>query len=604
MEIAGLAVGIVGIVPLYNAVIDILGRVDAYKKFGAETQTSLVHFEAAKVRLQDWADSVGIRDGKLADHHNPRLDETKRASIIRMALESLKTLLDEVEHTTTSFKLPTRRPTAKADLWPTPLNEAGNKPEHHQVTSKMSRMNWAMGGREKLNRNIAVLEGWVDVLYHVATPGGGAAEHLVTSIPSEENEASFTASEAALKSTQESLVALDRRDILEWLDALKYDDEHEKHVSLHLNGTCEWIIRHPSFSQFTCGENLDTGARFLWIHGPAGFGKTVLSAWLIRYFGETLELPIAYCFSSSHAQRTEEFDSIVRTWITQLAKNSIEVLNQCQTMHREHSGRRASRGVIWSLLKQVLPQLPSCVLTLDGLDEFRDVNETRGVFLEELKEAVASTQVRVLITSRNEPDIEARLYASTTQPQDYTMLECKLSNEDVKSDLSLYSQAVVAKKFSKQDNTYRDDLSAQLAEKADGMFLWIKLQQSQLRGSQSKNTVQRIVEAMPHGLDQTYERNWKNIQELAEPDRIRAIDILRWLTFGIWGLTVQQLVEALIIEVDESSEVFCEDDLPADIDVEYINNEIKGLCRSFIDFRDDTENTSPGMKITIRTMMA
>ncbi|KAI4249560.1 MAG: hypothetical protein L6R42_008933, partial [Xanthoria sp. 1 TBL-2021] len=55
------------------------------------------------------------------------------------------------------------------------------------------------------------------------------------------------------------------------------------------------------------------------------------------------------------------------------------------------------------------------------------------------------------------------------------------------------------------------------------------------------------------------------------------------------------LVEALIIEVDESSEAFCEDDLPADIDAEYINNEIKGLCRSFIDIRDGTENTLPGM---------
>ena len=316
----------------------------------------------------------------------------------------------------------------------------------------------------------------------------------------------------------------------------------------------------------------------------------MLSAWLIRYSKETLKLPVACCFSSSHAQRTEDFDSIVRTWITQLAQNSIEILNQCQTIRREHSGRRVSRGVIWSLLKRILSQTPSCILALDGLDEFRDVNETRGLFLEDLKRAVASTRVRILITSRNDPDIEAQLRASATQPKVYTMLECKLSNEDVKSDLGLYSQAVVAKRFPRQDETYRDSLSAQLAEKADGMFLWIKLQQSQLRGSQNRKTVQRIVEGMPLGLDQTYERNWKNIQELPEPDRNRALDILRWLTFGIRPLTVQELVEALIIEINENSEAFCEDDLPADIDVEYINNEIKGLCRSFIDIRDETDN--------------
>lgn len=391
-----------------------------------------------------------------------------------------------------------------------------------------------------------------------------------------------------MKTIQESLIVLDQRDILDWLDALKYDDEYEKHLSLHLNGTCEWIIRHPLFSDWESDQTSDTGARFLWIHGPAGFGKTVLSAWLIRYSKETLKLPVACCFSSSHAQRTEDFDSIVRTWITQLAQNSIEILNHCQMIRREHSGRRASRGVIWSLLKRILSQTPSCILALDGLDEFRDVNETRGLFLEELKKAVASTRVRILITSRNDPDIEAQLRASATQPKVYTMLECKISTGDVKGDLGLYSHDVVGKRFFKQDENYRNSLSAQLAEKADGMFLWIKLQQSQLRGSQNRKTVQRIVEEMPLGLDQTYEGNWKSIQKLPELDRNRALDILRWLTFGIRPLTVQELVEALIIEIDENSEVFCEDDLPADIDVEYVNNEIKGLCRSFIDIRDET----------------
>ena len=401
-----------------------------------------------------------------------------------------------------------------------------------------------------------------------------------------------------MKSIQESLIAVDRRDILEWLDALKYDDEQEKHISLHLNGTCEWIIRHPSFINWESDQAADTGAKFLWIHGPAGFGKTVLSAWLNRYIRDTLKLPIACCFSSGHAQRIEDFDGIVRTWVTQLAQDSIEVLEHCQAARREHSGRRASRAVIWSLLKQIVQQFPSCILALDGLDEFSGINETRPLFLENLKNAVASTKVRVLITSRDEPDIEAQLRASATKLNKQTMLECRLSKEDVKSDLGLYSQAVVAQKFSRQVETYRDDLSAQLAERADGMFLWIKLQQSQLRGSQSRKTVQRIVEAMPHGLDQTYEHNWKSIQNLAEPDRVRAIDILRWLTFGTRPLTVEQLVEALVIEVDEHYEVFCEDDLPPDIDEEYINQEIKGLCRSFIDVRHETEDT-PFRKNTV-----
>ncbi|KAL8999176.1 MAG: hypothetical protein Q9169_001955 [Polycauliona sp. 2 TL-2023] len=591
MEAAGLAIGILS---LYKATIDVLDRVDAYKKFGADSQISLIHFEAAKVRLHDWADKVGLRNGKLADSHSPFLDEPKRALIIQMALENLTKLLDEVEHTSSAFKLLTRRPTAKADLWPTPLEESGTKPRHDQTVSKRGRINWALGGREKLDRNITTLEGLVNVLYQVATPSDGGAGHWATTLFLEqENEAPFTASEAALRSTQESLVTLDRKDILEWLDAVKYDDEYEKIVSLHLKGTCEWIIKHPSFSEWENAQDSESGSRFLWIHGPAGFGKTVLSAWLIRYIREILKLPVVCCFSSSHAQRTEDFDSVVRTWITHLAQHSINVLAQCQIMRREHGGLRASRGVIWSLLKRVLSHFPSCVLALDGLDEFRDLNESRTRFLEDLKLAVASTRVKLLVTSRNEPDIEAQLSATATDPLKYTMFECTLTSQNVASDLGLYSQDVVAKKFPRQDDSYRDEISAQLADRADGMFLWIKLQQSQLRGSQNRKTIQRIVEGMPHGLEQTYERNWKGIQELSEPDRNRAVDILRWLTFGTRPLTVQELVEALVIGVDEDDEAFSEGDLPTVIDTEYINDEIKGLCRSFIDIRDGWQDTSP-----------
>ncbi len=178
MEVAGLAVGIVS---LYNATVDILSRVDAYKNFGAESQTNFVHFEAAKLRLQDWADSVGIQNGKLADGHNPRLDDPKRASIIKTALEGLTKLFDDVERTSSSFKLPTRRPTADADIWLTPFDEVRSKPERHQAVSKKSRLAWAMGAKEKLNKNVVEFDGLVTVLYHVANPSDVNGDHFVSS---------------------------------------------------------------------------------------------------------------------------------------------------------------------------------------------------------------------------------------------------------------------------------------------------------------------------------------------------------------------------------------------------------------------------------------
>ena len=401
-------------------------------------------------------------------------------------------------------------------------------------------------------------------------------------------------SDVALKRIQESLVALDRREILDWLDALKDDDEYEKHVSSRLEGTCEWVLQHHTYIDWESRADSDACANFLWIHGPAGFGKTILSASLIKHFHEMLRLPVAFCFSSSHAQRTVDFDGIVRTWITQLAENSIDVLNVCQTIHRKQGARRASRSDVWNLLREIAAQLPCCILTLDGLDEFSVVDGARSRFLAALKQAVASTRIKVVITSRNEVDIGSEVSTSATRSKKYLMLEIQVTKEHVNNDVHLYSQSAVAQKFPRQGHSFRQEISTQMAENSGGMFLWIKLQQSQLRGSQNRKTVQRIVQGMPQGLYQTYARDWEGIQELEPPDRNRAVDILRWLTYGYRALTVAEMAEALIIELDHDSEGFCADDLPEETDAEYGNNEIKGLCRSLVEIRlEDSDPNSP-----------
>ncbi|KAL8903148.1 MAG: hypothetical protein Q9207_004117 [Kuettlingeria erythrocarpa] len=586
MEVAGLAVNILS---LYNAVFDILVRFDAYRNFATESRATIIRFEAAKIRLHDWADSVGIKDGKLISHHDPRLDDLDRASMIRDVLDCLKQLLDKIEYARSTIKLPTRQRISETNQWTTPLDDSSRDVESNQSLSKRSRIAWATGGKDKLNKDVVVFEGLVNALYHIASPKDPRADNTLTT---NEDQGQLSDIEIALSNIRESLVTLDQRDVIDWLDAVEYQDEYDKHISLHLNGACEWILSHPVYQKWQASERTDGGAKVLWIHGPAGFGKTVLSAWLTWHIRQASKIPIAHYFSSSHAQRNPDLECIVRSWITQLAQCSIRVLGLCLTARRKQSSRRASRHEVWDILTEILAQIPSCILALDGLDELPNVNDARSLFLKSVKRAVAQTNVKMLITSRNTIDIASEISVSASQPPNL-MLECKISNENVRHDVHQYSEAAVARKFPKQSESFRKYISARMAKNSGGMFLCVKLQQSQLRGSQSKKTVERIVEGMPQGLHQTYNRNWNSIQELPEPDRNRAIDILRWLTFGYNALTVEELAEALVIELDGASDAFCEDDLPVDIDEDYICNEIKGLCFSLVDIQEGRHNPSP-----------
>jgi hypothetical protein len=165
------------------------------------------------------------------------------------------------------------------------------------------------------------------------------------------------------------------------------------------------------------------------------------------------------------------------------------------------------------------------------------------------------------------------------------MLECKFSKKNTQADITLYSKMVVAKKLLRKDESLRQELATLMAEKCEGRFLWIKLQQEQLRGRKSKKELRNIVKSMPNGLDQSYGRKWTSITNLSETDRHRAISILLLTTFALRPLTIDELAEALIVEPDIYSAYLSGDDLPEDINHEYINGEKKNPCGSLIEIR-------------------
>ena len=107
-----------------------------------------------------------------------------------------------------------------------------------------------------------------------------------------------------------------------------------------------------------------------------------------------------------------------------------------------------------------------------------------------------------------------------------------------------------------RDFELRQGLAAETAQKADGMFLWIKLLYSRLSRSMSPPRLRKIITDTPSGLDQAYERDILAILDLEIEERVRATAILRWTLFALRPLTIRQLSEALLIQLrdEENSE--------------------------------------------------
>lgn len=382
--------------------------------------------------------------------------------------------------------------------------------------------------------------------------------------------------------------------INDWLDITKYDEQYnvgqhyEKQVLSRLDGTCEWIFSKPAYRTWASEDFSDGKTKLLWICGPPGYGKTTLYTKLVEHFKERLALPIAYFFSSSHAQSGGRPSAIIRSWIGQIVRADSDALDMVRGYcEQSKAGRVASETEIWFVFESIISQKLNYTFAVDGFDEYARLDECRAQFLRRLKKATYGTSTRILISSRDEVDIRSELLSESSEATGQVVLECKISREDVRDDITFYSKRVVDEKLPKKDEALRQDLASQLAERCEGMFLWIKLQQDQLRGGKNGKQLHNIVKNMPSGLNQTYERNWKTIQSRPVGEQRRALAILRWVTFALRPLTISEITEALIVDTNDDSGGVQWDELPDIIDDEYINGEIIDVCGCLVEARKE-----------------
>ena len=292
-------------------------------------------------------------------------------------------------------------------------------------------------------------------------------------------------------------------------------------------------------------------------------------------------------FSTPHVQAGGKPDEIVRFWISEISRlnqNSLGLV-QGEIINPSYLGRVVSSTEIWAAFGNIVSGIRDCVFVLDGFDEYSHASGWRNGFLKNLKTQLAQTASRVLVVSRDEPDIRSELASTDHSTVELRLMWYYISKDDTHADLSLYSKNMVYQKLPKKDGLFQDELASHLTELCEGMFLWIKLLEPKLRGGLSNPRLQHIVDDVPEGLHSVYKKNWENILSQPEYERSRAIAILRWCIFSLRPLTVAELTEALIIRPTDDSDELDLTDPPDNIDDEYVNDEIRVLCGSLVDTR-------------------
>ena len=386
-----------------------------------------------------------------------------------------------------------------------------------------------------------------------------------------------------------------RREIFAWLGRSSPNERYSDSLKKRVHGTCEWVLERSEFQSWITVDHttIEPQAKVLWINGPAGFGKTILCAHIVEHLSTTLEMPVVHFFFTADLESREDPYLAIRSWVSQIVSQQTDALEHVWGTKEYEIESTASRTTMIALLTQLLGVIPTCTLVADGLDECTYLDDSSNSvvsFLRDVIAAMAGTDARLLLVSRDEPQIRRNLMQDEIQR---IVTEYKISPEDVRSDNVAHAEHIVNKKLPNKELEVRLSLSKAMADRCDGQFLWVALQEESLRGGMNKKKLQHVIETTPKGLKNVYEHNWARITQSGDWEQNQAFTLLRWAAFASRPLTVCEITEAALIL--NSGELISED-LPDAVDEEYVNTEIIGLCGPLIEVRTDSTESHPGQR--------
>lgn len=390
------------------------------------------------------------------------------------------------------------------------------------------------------------------------------------------------------------LEAQTKRELQAWLQP-DPDERYTESLRKSLENTCGWIHGKPEFQAWYSNDFQLDKSKVLWVHGPGGFGKTVLCARIVQHLIEYLESVAHFFFT---AERESRSDPVVaaRSWIWQIAVQNDETYKHLMRRWEEDHDPKATRATVMALLGEIVRIAPGSTFVADGLDEclhIDDHDNSVARFLGDVTSAIAGTGTRLLLVSR----FLTAVQESLNNHPDCDVTEYKISEGDFQPDTALYALDIINSKFAKKDESFKQQLSDILVDKCGGQFLWLTLQKRQLKTTMSKNMLTKIIEQTPADLDHIYDISWSRIFELPPDYQIRAFAILRWAALSLNPLTVKELSEALavtdIVEDADLAGLSLEDDLPGDVDKLYVNEQLIGLCGPLIDIKEQSPE-NPG----------
>ncbi|KAL8992618.1 MAG: hypothetical protein Q9169_006964 [Polycauliona sp. 2 TL-2023] len=335
----------------------------------------------------------------------------------------------------------------------------------------------------------------------------------------------------------------DRRKVLVWLSNVRYREHHKVSFAAVMPGSGAWLQQKPKFIHWKTSST----SSILWIRGIPGSGKTKLMSTVIQSLLDdknrntaTSAFAYFYCTRDPAEKARADPDEIMRAVLKQVScfdtsqPIHIAVSSEFQKRHLEadEDGLAPSKLSLLeckNLILEIADQLP-LVMVIDALDECDSLK--RHELLGALKDIVqkSNSLIKIIVSSRNDPDIVCRL---SSVPNVY------IKSDDNSQDIDMFVELEIDKAIDEQrllqglvPSSLRERIIIKLRDRANGMFLWARLQIESLCDPERMRIAGDVEDALDHlptTLFDIYSDILGRINRIAPHGRLLAMKTIRWL---------------------------------------------------------------------------
>lgn len=345
-----------------------------------------------------------------------------------------------------------------------------------------------------------------------------------------------------------------REKTLRWLSPIDFEQDSTAFSKQWVQGTSQWVLQQPEYVKWVgSSQNDEESLKLGWIRGGVGSGKTFLAHFIVGTLAANNCNVLQYFFNAKQEQGPRRTNlCFVRTILHQLLVNTnldtsstLEALLSLRTTSGKSEAHSAKN--LWNELFRCMQGLidTPVYLIVDAIDE-ADRGEREDI-LESLTKLVSlSPSVRILVTGRPDEDV-LEWFEKSSRASNLAKIisEIRFPPTEAARDIETYIDSRIRGSSKLSHPSVAGEIKDAVLERAEGMFLYVRLMLDELGGEASVAAVRRRLGEFPKTLNGYYDSVFSRINNGADSARELARDLLAWITTSYEPMHVNTVLIAL-----------------------------------------------------------